>query len=91
MLPPRLADNLCSLRAEVDRLAMVIAMELDSEGNIVRTDAHEAVVRIIENLSYEDAIGDSRFESMFQLAAIWQAKEVKLNISNAEMRSYFTW
>ena len=86
MLPPRLADNLCSLRAEVDRLAMVIAMELDSEGNIVRTDAHEAVVRIIENLSYEDAIGDSRFESMFQLAAIWQAKEVKLNISNAEMR-----
>ena len=86
MLPPRLADNLCSLRAEVDRLAMVIAMELDSEGNIVRTDAHEAVVRIIENLSYEDAIGDSRFESMFRLAAIWQAKEVKLNISNAEMR-----
>ena len=86
MLPPRLADNLCSLRAEVDRLAMVIAMELDSEGKIVRTDAHEAVVRIIENLSYEDAIGDSRFESMFQLAAIWQAKEVKLNISNAEMR-----
>ena len=86
MLPPRLADNLCSLRAEVDRLAMVIAMELDSEGNIVRTDAHEAVVRIMENLSYEDAIGDSRFESMFQLAAIWQAKEVKLNISNAEMR-----
>ena len=86
MLPPRLADNLCSLRAEVDRLAMVIAMELDSEGKIVRTDAHEAVVRIIENLSYEDAIGDSRFDSMFQLAAIWQAKEVKLNISNAEMR-----
>ena len=86
MLPPRLADNLCSLRAEVDRLAMVIAMELDSEGNILTADAHEAVVRIIENLSYEDAIGDPRFDSMFELAAIWQAREVKLNISNAEMR-----
>ena len=86
MLPPKLADDLCSLRAEVDRLAMVVAMELDSSGEIVNSNAYEAVIRVTENLSYEDAIGDERFDSMFKLAAKWQAGEVRLNIHNAEMR-----
>ena len=86
MLPPRLADDLCSLRAKVDRLAMVIAMQLDSNGEIVDSKAYEAVIRVSQNLAYEDAIGDRRFEGMFNLAAKWQAKEVKLNIANAEMR-----
>ena len=86
MLPPRLADDLCSLRANVDRLAMVIAMELNSNGEIVDSKAYEAVIRVSQNLAYEDAIGDERFEGMFNLATKWQAKEVKLNIANAEMR-----
>ena len=86
MLPPRLADDLCSLRAKVDRLAMVIAMELDSNGEIVNSNAYEAVIRVQENLAYEDALGEERFDTMFKLAAKWQAKEVKLNIANAEMR-----
>ena len=86
MLPPRLADDLCSLRANVDRLAMVIEMQLNAEGEIIQSDAHEAVIRVIENLAYEDAIGDNRFDQMFKLAKMWQADEVKLKISNAEMR-----
>ena len=86
MLPPRLADDLCSLRADVDRLAMVIEMQLNAHGEIIQSDAHEAVIRVIENLAYEDAIGDNRFDQMFRLAKMWQADEVKLNISNAEMR-----
>ena len=86
MLPPRLADDLCSLRANVDRLAMVIAMQLDSNGEIVDSKAYEAVIRVSQNLAYEDALGDARLEGMFKLAAKWQANEVKLNIANAEMR-----
>jgi len=86
MLPPRLADDLCSLRADVDRLAMVIRMQLNADGEIIQSNAYEAVIRVIENLAYEDASGDNRFEEMFKLAAKWQAKEVKLNIANAEMR-----
>ena len=86
MLPPRLADDLCSLRANVDRLAMVIAMQLDSNGEIVDSKAYEAVIRVSQNLAYDDALGDARFEGMFKLAAKWQADEVKLNIANAEMR-----
>ena len=58
MLPPRLADDLCSLRANVDRLAMVIAMELDSNGEIVNSNAYEAVIRVQENLAYEEALGE---------------------------------
>ena len=65
---------------------MVIAMRLDSNGEIVDSKAYEAVIRVSQNLAYEDAIGDQRFEGMFNLAAKWQAKEVKLNIANAEMR-----
>ena len=86
MLPPRLADDLCSLRAGIDRLAMVIAMELDGNHEITNSNAYEAVIRVSENLAYEESIGDDRFKSMFELAGKWQAKEVKLNISNAEMR-----
>ncbi len=86
MLPPRLADDLCSLRSGVDRLAMVIAMQLDGDGNILDSKAYEAVINVKQNLSYEDATDDARFTSMFKLAKKWQEDEVKLNIHNAEMR-----
>ncbi len=86
MLPPRLADDLCSLRANVDRLAMVIGMEINSTGTILDTTAYEAVICVKENLAYEDTIDDERFSDMFRLAQQWQSKEVKLNINNPEMR-----
>ena len=86
MLPPKLADDLCSLRAEVDRLSMVIAMRLNEANEITSTEAFEAVINVKRNLAYEDAIGKTEFESMFDLAAAWQASEVRLNIQNAELR-----
>ena len=86
MLPPRLADDLCSLRAGVDRLAMVLAMEIDADDVIVTSKAYEAVIRVAENLAYEDALDNPRFAGMFSLAEAWQAKEVRLNIQNAELR-----
>ena len=86
MLPPKLADDLCSLRAEVDRFSMVIAMRLNEANEITSTEAFEAVINVKRNLAYEDAIGKPEFESMFDLAAAWQASEVRLNIQNAELR-----
>ena len=68
MLPPRLADDLCSLRANVDRLAMVIALRLDEDYNIIETKAYEAVIHVDENLAYEDALEQDRFSEMMQLA-----------------------
>lgn len=86
MLPPRLADDLCSLRAGVDRLAMVIAMDINDDDTITDCRAYEAVIQVAENMAYEDALDNSRFANMFALAESWQAKEVRLNIQNAELR-----
>ena len=86
MLPPRLADDLCSLRADVDRLAMVVSMRIDDENEIVECTAYEAVIRVDENMAYEDALDNPRFVDMFELAASWQQKEIRLNIQNAELR-----
>ena len=85
MLPPKLADDLCSLRADVDRLAMVISMTVEN-GEIVETKAYEAVIRVKQNLAYEDALDNPEFKEMFELASIWQEREIRLNIHNAEMR-----
>ena len=86
MLPPKLADDLCSLRAEVDRFSMVVAMHVNEHNEIESTEAFEAVINVKRNLAYEDAIGKAEFKSMFELAAAWQQKEVRLNIQNAELR-----
>lgn len=85
MLPPRLADDLCSLRSGVDRLAMVISMSINDK-KITETKAYEAVIRVKQNLAYEDALDNPEFQEMFDLAAAWQEKEIRLNIHNAEMR-----
>lgn len=86
MLPPRLADDLCSLRANVDRLAMVIALHLDEDSNIIETEAFEAVIHVNENLSYEDALEQERFSEMMELADHWRSKEIRLDINTAEVR-----
>ncbi len=85
MLPPRLADDLCSLRSGVDRLAMVVSMTV-VDGEISNTQAYEAVINVDENLAYEDALDNPRFAEMFDLAELWQKNEVRLNIHNSEMR-----
>ena len=86
MLPPRLADDLCSLRAGVDRLAMVVAMKINDEDEVYDCSAYEAVIQVAENMAYEDALDNPRFVEMFKLATAWQEKEVRLNIQNPELR-----
>ena len=55
MLPERLSSDLCSLRPEVDRLAMVVELRLTGDGRVADALFHEAVVRSRVGLSYEDA------------------------------------
>mgnify|MGYP005728725073 FL=1 len=86
MLPFRLADDLCSLRANVPRLAMVIEMVLDDENNVASSKAHEAVILVKENLAYEDTLGDPRWDELFTLSQAWQRDELRLNIQQGEQR-----
>ena len=86
MLPPKLADDLCSLRADVDRLAMVVAMELDDENTIVNTSAYEAVIHVKANIAYGAVLNTNHYDEMLALAAVWQNREIRLNLNNPELR-----
>ena len=55
MLPERLSADLCSLRPDVDRLAMVVRVDVDREGKTHAPQFLEAVVRSRARLSYEAA------------------------------------
>lgn len=55
MLPERLSSNLCSLRPDVDRLAMVVELRMTTDGQVADALFHEAVVRSHAGLSYEEA------------------------------------
>jgi ribonuclease R len=54
MLPPRLSNDLCSLRPQCDRLALSVFVTLDADGR--RRDARfaETVIRSAHKLSYQD-------------------------------------
>lgn len=55
MLPERLSSDLCSLRPDVDRRAMVAELRIDAAGQVVDALFHEAWIRSRARLSYEDA------------------------------------
>ena len=85
MLPPRLADDLCSLRANVDRRAMVLELPY-TNGRLGAPTAHEAIVRVRHNKAYDDVLDDEDLRPLFDLAASLREGEVRLNLHNAELR-----
>jgi ribonuclease R len=52
MLPELLSNELCSLKPQVDRLAMVCDMVIDAEGKLSRYKFYEAVIRSWARLTY---------------------------------------
>ena len=85
MLPPRLADDLCSLNAGVDKYAMVIEMKIE-DAQVVATKAHQALIKISENLSYSDALNDERFQDLIALSKNMRNRRIGLDIAGAEIR-----
>ncbi|MBW2695923.1 MAG: VacB/RNase II family 3'-5' exoribonuclease [Deltaproteobacteria bacterium] len=55
MLPERLSGDLCSLRPDVDRMVLVVEMDVEGSGQIGRARLHEAVIRSRARLSYAEA------------------------------------
>jgi ribonuclease R len=55
MLPERLSGEMCSLRPDVDRLAMVVEMRIVEDGRVADAIFHEAIIRSHARLSYEEA------------------------------------
>jgi len=52
MLPERLATDICSLRPEVDRLAVCVILDFDRRGHLKRSQFARAVVRNQARLTY---------------------------------------
>ncbi len=86
MLPSRLSDNLCSLRAKVPRLAMTVSMEIKDDWTIGKVTAFESIIEVRENLSYDDALNNPRFQNMMDLAEGLRQNEIRLNLNSAELR-----
>lgn len=55
MLPDELSGDLCSLRPDVDRLALSLLVRLKEDGSVKSSRAVRSVIRSRHRLSYEDA------------------------------------
>ncbi|MDN5348509.1 MAG: ribonuclease [Clostridia bacterium] len=53
MLPPRLSNNLCSLNAGEDRLALSVVMEVDTHGEVRDYEIFPSIIRVQERMTYE--------------------------------------
>ena len=53
MLPPQLSENICSLQAGKDRLAVSVIMDIDGEGNLIEAAFKPSLIRVDERLSYQ--------------------------------------
>ena len=55
MLPPRLSDDLCSLRPDVVRLTKVCEMKFDKKGKLLGARFADAYIRSKARLTYQEA------------------------------------
>ncbi len=52
MLPHKLSNGLCSLNANVDRLALCCDMEISPAGNVISHKIYEGVINVNKRMSY---------------------------------------
>jgi ribonuclease R len=55
MLPEALSNELCSLKPAVDRLTKAVEFLLASDGSVIRTRFHSAVIHSQRRLTYQEA------------------------------------
>jgi len=77
MLPEVLSADVCSLKQGQDRAAMACHLEIDADGRVTGRRFARAIVRIAENIAYEDAQaridGGEAPEILKNLWACWHA------------------
>ena len=54
MFPSELATGLCSLNPQVDRLVQSCLMEVDRNGQVVRYELHDGVIKTAARMTYTD-------------------------------------
>ena len=86
MLPTKLSDDLCSLKEKVPRLAMALSIEIKNDWTVGKVEAFESLIVVNENLSYEDTLGNPRFENMMILAKELRKRQTRLDLNSSELR-----
>ncbi|MBO8158980.1 ribonuclease R [Thermosyntropha sp.] len=54
MLPPELSNDICSLNAGKDRLAISCLMDIDDRGRVISYDICKSVINVNERMTYTD-------------------------------------
>jgi ribonuclease R len=54
MFPAELATGLCSLNPQLDRLVQSCLMEVDRNGQVVRYELHDGIIKTAERMTYTD-------------------------------------
>lgn len=101
MLPPRLSDDLCSLREGEDRLTKLCLMHINKQGKIYRAEFRNAVICSCARLRYEQVLAvienkattgkaavDQAILSAHQLAQLLRRNRIKngsLELESAEL------
>ncbi|WP_232207554.1 ribonuclease R [Pseudoxanthomonas sp. J35] len=73
MLPETLSNGICSLMPKVDRMCFVCDMQVDHEGEVVRSKFYEAVMNSHARLTYTQvwkAVGEDDEEAKAQIGAL---------------------
>lgn len=91
MLPRRLSDHLCSLRADGDRYALSVAIDLDVAGRITARTTYHSIIRVTENLSYGVALeraraGQAPFADLLEVAKRMRSHRSGLELETGELK-----
>ncbi len=80
MIPPELSEGLCSLQAGKQRLALSFLFVMDAAGTICREEIVPSLIRIREQLTYQDVNGriesDPALKALFQLSLKLRAERL---------------
>jgi ribonuclease R len=57
MIPHRLSNGICSLNPKVNRLTLSCDMEINSEGQVVKHEIFQSVIKTTERMTYSDVNG----------------------------------
>ena len=94
MLPPKLCDNICSLKEGVDRLTKLCVMRINRKGEVFRAEFKSAVICSIRRLSYgqalaviegRDSTGSEQLDTALHVAHKLAEKMRRLRLKNGAL------
>ena len=89
MLPPRLSEDLCSLRAGEDRPCLMAEIRIDAEGRWLQSRFARVAIRVRERLTYEAV--QNILDKHTQDEHTSEKEETQEEVERAVLRLYGAW